>query len=139
MTHAPFLRAFVALIPLLALTLAGCRGDSRADAHLPVGVRVAFAPTPPITGPNRLVITLTHPDGTPVAGAALRVEGTMNHAGMVPVFADAEEEGEGRYIVPEFDFTMGGDWILLLHLTLPDGSTGVPEHRVRVVSGGPGA
>jgi hypothetical protein len=125
----PMLPVLLALLPLLA----GCRGDAGDD--LPVEARVSVAPTPPLVGPALVVVELTDAEGEPVDGARVQVEGTMTHAGMVPVFADAEPTGGGRYRIQEFDFTMGGDWILRVHITLPDGTRGVREREVRVVSG----
>jgi hypothetical protein len=46
----------------------------------------------------------------------------MTHAGMVPVFADAEDVGSGLYQA-ELEFTMGGDWVIIVTVTLPDGSS----------------
>jgi hypothetical protein len=40
---------------------------------------------------------------------------------MRPVFAEATEAGPGRYRAA-LEFTMAGDWVVLVHLTLPDGS-----------------
>lgn len=45
----------------------------------------------------------------------------MTHPGMAPVFSDAQETRPGDYEA-RIDFTMGGDWVLLLHVTLADGS-----------------
>ena len=44
----------------------------------------------------------------------------MSHAGMRPVFSDAREVGPGRYEAP-VEFTMAGDWVLLITVSLPDG------------------
>ena len=44
----------------------------------------------------------------------------MNHAGMVPVFADAVEIAPGRYRA-DLEFTMSGDWFILVRADLPDG------------------
>ena len=46
----------------------------------------------------------------------------MSHAGMQPVSGEAQEQGSGDYIVEGFQFTMGGDWILTVRATLPDGT-----------------
>ncbi len=118
-----------------ALLLAGCRGDRPTD-DLPVHVQVSSAPTPPIIGPVRLVLTVTDDDGAPVEASEVRVEGTMTHAGMVPVHETARREGEGRWVVPEFEFTMGGDWILIVEVELPDGRVATREREVTVVSRG---
>jgi hypothetical protein len=130
-------RSRVPLLLLLAaagftLALAGCRGDGAGEL---AGVRldVATAPTPPVTGPSRIVLTLSE-GGERVEGATVRLEGTMTHAGMVPVVRDASPEGGGRYRVDDFEFTMGGDWILLAHVTLPDGRTGTLERDLRVIA-----
>lgn len=122
------------LIVLLALlTLGGCRGDDRGELR---GIRmdVATAPTPPVVGPSRVVVTLSDGDGAAMAGADLRLEGTMTHAGMVPVIREAVPDGGGRYRVDDFEFTMGGDWILRAHVILSDGRAGILERELRVVS-----
>ncbi|TVP47104.1 MAG: hypothetical protein EA350_05990 [Gemmatimonadales bacterium] len=122
------------LLLLLAagLALPGCRGDAAGELQ---GFRldVATAPTPPVTGPSRIVLTLSEA-GSRVEGATIRLEGTMTHAGMVPVVRDASPEGGGRYRVDDFEFTMGGDWILRAHVTLPDGRTGTLERDIRVIT-----
>lgn len=56
----------------------------------------------------------------PVSGARVRLEGNMTHAGMSPVFAEAIEVEPGRYRAT-LEFTMGGDWVVLVHAVLPDG------------------
>ncbi|TVP57006.1 MAG: hypothetical protein EA351_06675 [Gemmatimonadales bacterium] len=124
-----------ALLILLVLVSA-CRGGDTGEA-LPGTVQIAVTPTPPITGPALVVVEIHDDAGAPVTGAEVEVEGTMDHAGMVPVRETARDEGEGRYRVQAFEFTMGGDWILLAHITLPDGTTGVHRTRVRVASGNP--
>ncbi len=55
-----------------------------------------------------------------MTGAQVKVEANMSHAGMAPVFADASEAAPGRYQA-QLEFTMSGDWVLLIDLTLPDG------------------
>lgn len=65
-------------------------------------------------------ITLTDGGGQPVEGAAVSVRGDMSHAGMVPVFGEAEEVEPGRYLVP-FEWTMGGEWIVTASIELADG------------------
>jgi hypothetical protein len=125
----------LAWLAATALVLAGCRGDRPAD-DLPVHVQVSSAPTPPIVGPVRLVLTVSDGEGAPVEASEVRVEGTMTHAGMVPVHETARPEGEGRWVVPEFEFTMGGDWILIVEVELPDGRVATREREVTVLSRG---
>ena len=54
-------------------------------------------------------------------GARIKLEGNMSHPGMSPVFADALEVAPGEYRA-NMELSMPGDWIILVHLTLPDGS-----------------
>lgn len=135
MTALPAGRAFPLLMTLLPLGLlvGACRGEPTDD--LPVDARIAVAPTPPLVGPALVVVELTDPTGAPVEGARVRVEGHMTHAGMIPVIEEAEPTGDGHYRIREFNFTMGGDWLLQAHITLPGGETGMRKREVRVVSG----
>jgi hypothetical protein len=48
------------------------------------------------------------------------IEADMSHPGMSPGFAEAKEIGLGRYQA-HLEFQMAGDWVILLHLTLPAG------------------
>jgi len=44
----------------------------------------------------------------------------MSHPGMAPVFGEAREIEPGRYQA-HLTFPMAGDWVILLHIVLPDG------------------
>jgi hypothetical protein len=90
-----------------------------------------------VVGPARLIVSLADSLGNPVDGAEVRVEGNMSHAGMVPVMDTAMARGEGLYVVPDFRFTMGGDWVLTITATLPDGRTST-LHKSTDVGGGMG-
>jgi hypothetical protein len=123
-------------VGLTLLVLVGCRGDGVEDP-LPGSVEVGVSPTPPVVGPALLVIRIDDEAGSPVEGAEVEVEGTMNHAGMVPVHATAEAAAPGEYRVEAFEFTMGGEWILWVRITLPDGTTGTHRETLRVASSPP--
>ena len=56
----------------------------------------------------------------PVTGAHITIEADMSHAGMSPQFAEAKEAESGRYQA-RLTFEMAGDWVMLLHVTLPSG------------------
>jgi hypothetical protein len=122
--------AAVSCVVVIGVT--GC-APSQEDG-LGVTVDVGISPTPPLVGPTRLLISLSDSAGVGVEGAEVQVEGNMTHAGMAPVFATAQDEGEGMYVIPGFRFTMAGDWILTLRVTLVDGREGTYEHRTDVVS-----
>ena len=88
-----------------------------------------LTPAPPSVG--RAILKLQVLDGNrrPVRGARIRVEGHMSHAGMAPVLAPARERDMGVYEA-ELQFTMRGDWVLLVEGTLPDGAA--INHRIDV-------
>jgi hypothetical protein len=113
-------RALAVLGLIAALSAVGCRRAKPADALAGVQLGCQVNPQPPRVGPATVAVELTGADGKPVTGATLRVEGNMNHAGMKPVFGDAREVRPGRYEA-HLEFSMGGDWFLLLNVTLPDG------------------
>ena len=123
------------LLPLLVLP--ACRGDSTAQDP-GILLEVAISPTPPGVGPARLIITVRDTLGGPLVGAEIHVEGNMSHAGMAPVTATAVEQGEGLYAVPDFTFTMAGDWTLTVSATLPDGRRTLVRKDTNVVNAPPG-
>ena len=49
-------------------------------------------------------------------------EADMSHPGMIPVFGEAQEFAPGQY-QGSLEFAMAGDWVVLIHVTLPDGRT----------------
>lgn len=112
-------RASLALLALLTLSMA-CRGEGPGGDPSLV-LQLGISPTPPAVGPARLIITLEDTAGTGIADALIVVEGNMTHAGMLPVVDTARMQSPGHYSVPDFGFTMAGDWILTLDATLPDG------------------
>lgn len=95
----------------------GCSSGGPEDA---TQVELAFKPSPPVIGQTRVTAKLATRDGKPIAGAKVRLEGNMNHAGMKPSFADMKESGPGVY-EGDLEFTMGGDWFILVDATTADG------------------
>jgi hypothetical protein len=72
------------------------------------------------------------PDSRAIAGAHVAVEADMSHAGMAPVFENAQEIEPGRYQA-HLTFGMAGDWVILLHVVLPDGQKLENQFDVRGV------
>ncbi len=132
-TAARRLSALALLV--LPLTAASCGADAREDAA-PLDVALELDPSPPRTGPVRVTVALRSGDA-PLAGAEVRLEGNMNHAGMVPELATAEETEPGRYAA-DMEFTMGGDWFFVVTATGPDGQTVERVVEVPGVSAGGG-
>jgi YtkA-like len=113
------MRQTIAIGVALAAGLAvGCQSGSQTTADADVVLQIQ--PDPPHVGPADVVLTLNDAAGAPLSGAEIQLEGDMNHAGMQPVFADLEETEPGRY-AGSLNFTMGGDWFILVTGTLADG------------------
>jgi hypothetical protein len=112
--------AFGALVLCAGLFLAGCRRGQQEGARGGVTVECEVTPRPPKVGAARVSLRVSDEAGRPVSGARVRLEGNMSHAGMRPVFAEAAESEPGRY-ESALEFTMGGDWVVLVRLTLTDG------------------
>ncbi|CAN5705075.1 hypothetical protein BH23CHL2_BH23CHL2_13080 [soil metagenome] len=113
----------LAALLLLAGLVGACSrgGDDDGNAADDISVEISVTPEPPQIGPAVVEVTLTGPDGEPINDADVEIEGNMSHAGMEPVIVDAEDGQNGRYLSQGFEFTMGGDWIITVSGTLPDG------------------
>ena len=108
------------LLAVLVLIVAGCAGETGSSDN--VAIDLAISPDPPQMGPAHIVVTLTDSDGAPMAGGTMQIEGTMTHPGMKPAFADAKEIEPGRYGA-DLEFTMGGDWIIIVRCVFEDGKS----------------
>jgi hypothetical protein len=111
----------------LSLLLAGCTAPAESAPDLQI--ELTLDPPQPVVGDVALSLRVTGNDGKPLENAKLQVEGNMNHAGMKPSFAELSEQEPGVYS-GTIDFTMGGDWFLLVTVTGPDGK--VVEKKIAV-------
>ncbi len=112
------MKVWIGIGLLVILLLVGC---GRGGTDLPeIGVDLAIEPDPPRIGPALVTVALRDANGQPIQGAVVKLEGNMSHAGMVPVLVDATEVAEGLYQA-DLEFTMGGDWFILVQADLPDG------------------
>jgi hypothetical protein len=57
----------------------------------------------------------------------------MSHAGMSPVFADTLEVAPGDYRA-NMELSMAGDWVVLVHLTLPDSAQVERQFEIKGVA-----
>ena len=98
------------------------------------GVTVEFQikPKPVRVGPVVVRLTLTDAGNHPVTGSRITIEADMSHAGMSPVFAQADEVGPGHY-ESHLSLAMAGDWVIMLHGTLPNGEKLERQFDVRDV------
>ncbi|MCB9422828.1 MAG: FixH family protein [Ardenticatenaceae bacterium] len=107
------------LISFLLLLLSACGGRNSQQTN-DSDIRIIVAVESTTVGETNLLITVTDKAGTPINDAAVSVKGDMSHAGMVPVLGEASSGENGVYKMP-FEWTMGGDWVLTVDVTLPDG------------------
>jgi hypothetical protein len=101
---------------LFVASFVGCRSRSSAG----ITIEHEISPQPPRVGRLLIVLRITTASRKPLMGARVRLEANMSHAGMSPVFADTLEVAPGDYRA-NVEITMAGDWVILVHLTLPDG------------------
>ena len=122
-------RRVLTAVAILACSLAtGCAApgcdvhrDREPESSGAISVSWTLDPSPPFAGTPIVVrLTLRDRDQKPVTGARLRLEGLMSHPGMAPVTTAVTERGNGEYEAP-LQFTMAGDWILLVTGELPGG------------------
>jgi hypothetical protein len=133
------LLARFSLLWVMVFAAAACRGGGEAVAPeaADITMNLSVAPMPPQTGEATLVVTLQDADGNPIDDATVAVRGDMNHAGMVPVEGEASTAVNGDYRVP-FEWTMGGDWFVIVTATLSDGTVVEQQFDYTVASDGMG-
>jgi len=103
-----------------------------ADSSTFVAIEHQVSPEPARIGPATITLKLADSAARPITGAHIAIEADMSHAGMSPSFAEAKETDPGRYEV-RLEFPMAGDWVILLHVTLPDGKKLERQFDVRGV------
>jgi hypothetical protein len=121
---------YLALALCASAFLTGCRQTAESAPGLLM--RHEVKPQPPKVGPATITLNLSDAAGKALAGARVKLEGNMSHPGMNPVFAEAREIEAGRYQA-SIEFTMGGDWIVLVRANLPDGQKFEREFEVKGV------
>jgi hypothetical protein len=85
-------------------------------------IRTQITPQPVRVGEATITVTgIVDHLGEPLAGVHVQIEGDMAHPGMAPVFTDATETTPGIYQA-QLDFNMPGDWVVLEHIRLADGT-----------------
>lgn len=117
------LRAMFRLVTILGLLslgafLTGCSQPKSTEPEL--AFEWKLKPTPPQTGLADCTLVLKDEGKKPVTGAKVKLEGNMSHPGMQPSLAQLKETAPGTY-AGKLNFTMGGDWFVLVDATLSDG------------------
>ena len=112
------------------LAIGSCSRPVGPPAFL--AVEHEISPEPARVGPATIILRLADANGKPVTGARIAMEADMSHAGMSPLFSEANETEPGRYQA-HLEFQMAGDWVILLHVTLPGGKKLERQIEVRGV------
>ena len=107
------------LLLLVALLAFACQKTAKPPD---IAVQYEIAPQPPRVGATTINLKLTDKNGAAVGGAHVDLEGNMSHAGMSPATGEAKEIETGKYR-GTVELEMAGDWIVLVHIKLPDGQT----------------
>ncbi len=129
----PFRTYFSALTSTAVLSIllaAGCHRQTASS--LDITVVHEIAPQPARVGLTTIALGLTDPSSRPVTAAHITLEGDMSHPGMAPIFGEASEVAPGRY-QGKLNFSMGGDWAVLVHITMPNGQKLERQFDVRGV------
>lgn len=105
-------------LAIVLLVVAACR---QQQPVAPADIQLELKASDTRVGETTLMLMVTDADGKPLSNpGTLSVRGDMNHAGMVPVFAEAEGATDGVFSLP-FEWTMAGSWLVEASLTLPSG------------------
>lgn len=112
-------RAFVPLLVWAVLPTAACH--RAVDPGPALVVKSEISPLPARVGSATVMLDLADLSAKPVSGASIVLEAVMSHAGMAPVFGGSTEVAPGRYS-GNLAFSMAGDWVVLLHMKLADGT-----------------
>jgi hypothetical protein len=105
---------------------ASCTGPAQARD---LKFEWTLIPAPVRVGAASLQLRVLDAAGGPVRGARLEIEAQMSHPGMAAVVATAAERGDGVYEAA-LQFSMAGDWILVVEGSLSNGAR--IHHRIDV-------
>ncbi len=123
----PLLLKVKILLLVLCVSMTGCQTSGEAQPVITLDWEIE--PSPPRVGKATLNLTLRDSTGHLITGANVKLEGNMSHPGMKPIIANAEEIEPGQYSA-EMNFTMAGDWFVIVTTSLGD-STEV-ETQIKV-------
>lgn len=111
-------RKLPTVLAIVLTLVAACRQQPQLA---PADIQLELVASNTLVGETTLTLTVTDLDGKPLSNpGTLSVRGDMSHAGMVPIFAEAEEASDGVFSLP-FEWTMTGAWIVEASLKLSNG------------------
>ena len=115
---APAVRGRLGVALVAGTILLGC-GQPRSTDD--VSLRWTLDPSVPSASADTIARITVHDERQrPVTGARLQLEAHMSHPGMAPVVGRFSDRGGGAYDT-RLQFSMAGDWVLVVTGELPDG------------------
>lgn len=115
--NAKGLRLFSLTVSLSGFLLVGCHRQAASSPVVLMNYQIT--PQPVRVGSTDVALDLRDAASKPLTGVHVDLEADMSHAGMAPVFGRATETGAGQYR-GTISLNMPGDWVVLVHMTLPD-------------------
>lgn len=134
-THSSLLKRTLlrtALLLIFTVGVAGCMGNVPSDLDTSSArltqegaYEVSYLPSSspvPINALHAWTLSVTTPDGQPVEGARITVDGDMpQHGHGLPTQPKVTQDlGGGRYLVEGMRFQMGGWWVVDFSITADD-------------------
>jgi copper(I)-binding protein len=119
------------LFLLPALILFGCRSNTSNSTDIAINIELANE-SAAVGEETHILVSLADSAGNPINNAQVNLRGDMNHAGMTPVLGEAASGSNGVYEIP-FAFSMGGDWIITVDVTLADGTNASESFNINGV------
>ena len=118
------------IIILLILLTTACRQQQISSSDITLDLTVSDM----LVGDTTLLITVLDTDGNVIQNPGkLSLRGDMDHAGMVPVFAESETSIDGVFTLP-FEWTMAGGWIVEASLNLDSGAVVTQSFNLEIMS-----
>ena len=118
------------IIILLILLATACRQQQFSSSDITLDLTVSDM----LVGETTLLVTVRDSDGNAIQNpGALSLRGDMDHAGMVPVFAESETSVDGVFTLP-FEWTMAGGWIVEAGLKLDSGAVVTQSFNLEILS-----
>lgn len=118
------------IIILLILLATACRQQQISSSDITLDLTVSDM----LVGDTTLLITVRDTDGNVIQNPGkLSLRGDMDHAGMVPVFAESDTSVDGVFTLP-FEWTMAGGWIVEASLNLDSGAVVTQSFNLEIMS-----
>lgn len=127
--NTPIIRPLLWVVALILFATA-CRQQQVSSSDIALDLTVSGM----LVGETTLLVTVRDSDGNAIQNpGTLSVRGDMDHAGMVPVFAESETSVDGVFTLP-FEWTMAGGWIVEASLNLDSGAVVTQNFNLEILN-----